>query len=354
MDHDKIMDIYSDYNKDDLSIATLGSHSALNILHGARLENFKTVLICIKGRDRAYKFFDVADEIIYVDSFKDVLNQDVIDQLRDLNTVMVPHGSLVAYTGPENLDNFTIPILGNRTLLKWEADRDLQRKWLKKSGLRVPRHLTPDEIEDIVMVKFSGARGGRGYFLCTSTEEYNRHISELERKGKITEEEKNSTQIQEYIIGANIYFQYFYSPLTNEVELLSIDKRYEANVDNLSRVPRVVDVDPSFVIIGNIPVVIRESLLDEVFEMGEKITDTARNLIHGDMIGPFCLETVCTDKLEFYTFEISARIVAGSNPFIPNSPYTAIKYNEDMSTGRRIAREFRNAISQNAVDKILT
>ena len=37
------------------------------------------------------------------------------------------------------------------------------------------------------------------------------------------------------------------------------------------------------------------------------------------MIGSFCLETIVTDKLEFRVFEISARIVAGSNPFVGGS-----------------------------------
>ncbi len=354
MDNEKIMETYSKYNKDNVSIATLGSHSALNILDGARREGFKTVLICKKGRDRAYKFFNVADEIIYVNSFKEVLNQDVVDKLHKLNAILIPHGSLVAYAGAENLPKFNVPLLGNRTLLKWESQRELQRKWLKESKLRVPRQLKPEKIKDIVMVKFPGARGGRGYFLCRSTEEYNQHLEDLLKKGKITKEDMTSTEIQEYIIGANIYFQYFYSPINNEVELLSIDKRYETNVDNLARVPKAIDVDPSFVIVGNIPVVIRESLLDEVFEMGDKLVNTAKKLVNQDMVGPFCLETVCTDKLEFYTFEISSRIVAGSNPFIPSSPYTAIKYNEEMSTGRRIARELKTAIKNKQEHKILT
>ena len=60
------------------------------------------------------------------------------------------------------------------------------------------------------------------------------------------------------------------------------------------------------------------------------------------MIGPFCLETIVTDKLEFKVFEISARIVAGSNPFIGGSPYSDIN-EERMSTGRRIARSIKKA-----------
>ena len=60
------------------------------------------------------------------------------------------------------------------------------------------------------------------------------------------------------------------------------------------------------------------------------------------MIGPFFLETIVTDKLEFKVFEISARIVAGSNPFIGGSPYSDIN-EERMSTGRRIARSIKKA-----------
>ena len=71
------------------------------------------------------------------------------------------------------------------------------------------------------------------------------------------------------------------------------------------------------------------------------------------MIGSFCLETIVTDKLEFRVFEISARIVAGSNPFVGGSPYSDI--NEPfMSTGRRIARSIRKALETDNLDNILS
>jgi 5-formaminoimidazole-4-carboxamide-1-(beta)-D-ribofuranosyl 5'-monophosphate synthetase len=71
------------------------------------------------------------------------------------------------------------------------------------------------------------------------------------------------------------------------------------------------------------------------------------------MIGAFCLETIVTDKLEFRVFEISARIVAGSNPFVGGSPYSDI--NEPfMSTGRRIARSIKKAVENGELDKILS
>ena len=52
-----------------IKIATFGSHTALQILKGAKDEGFKTIAICEKGRTAPYKMFNVADEIIEIPSF---------------------------------------------------------------------------------------------------------------------------------------------------------------------------------------------------------------------------------------------------------------------------------------------
>jgi 5-formaminoimidazole-4-carboxamide-1-(beta)-D-ribofuranosyl 5'-monophosphate synthetase len=57
--------------------------------------------------------------------------------------------------------------------------------------------------------------------------------------------------------------------------------------------------------------------------------------------------------LNFYVFEISARIVAGTNPYIEGSPYTALRYKEPMSTGRRVARDIKQAIEAGKIEKVL-
>jgi len=54
-------------------IATIGSHSALQILKGAHDEGFKTIAICIKGREKPYKQFKVADEIISIKSYDELM-----------------------------------------------------------------------------------------------------------------------------------------------------------------------------------------------------------------------------------------------------------------------------------------
>ena len=71
------------------------------------------------------------------------------------------------------------------------------------------------------------------------------------------------------------------------------------------------------------------------------------------MIGPFCLECIVTDNLDFSVFEVSARIVAGSNVSVGGSPY--MNLNEyDNSVGRRIARCIRKAIEKDQLHAVLS
>jgi 5-formaminoimidazole-4-carboxamide-1-(beta)-D-ribofuranosyl 5'-monophosphate synthetase len=87
--------------------------------------------------------------------------------------------------------------------------------------------------------------------------------------------------------------------------------------------------------------------------MGENVVEVSKQIASPGMIGPFCLETVITDNLKIYTFEISARIVAGSNVGIGTSPYSYLKYGERMYMGRRIAREIKNSLSTNELEKVV-
>ena len=115
---------------------------------------------------------------------------------------------------------------------------------------------------------------------------------------------------------------------------------------------RRLGVNPSFVVTGNTPVVIRESLLPKAFAMAEKVVNRSYDLF-GGMWGPFCLETVVTDKLEFKVFEISTRIVAGTNPFISGSPYADLIY-PGLSTGGRIALEIKEAVRDGNLKDLMT
>ncbi|MBI4439422.1 formate--phosphoribosylaminoimidazolecarboxamide ligase [Candidatus Woesearchaeota archaeon] len=330
-------------------IATIGSHSALQILKGAKDEGFGTIAICIRGTEEPYRSFKVADEIISVDSYDDF--EKCQDKLLRENAILIPHASFIAYMGHERVQKLRIPYFGNKKILKFEADRNLQRVWLKNSGINVPKVFSDyRRIDRPVIVKFHGARGGFGYFIAKDPDDFKRKIKDYP-KG-------HNYVIQEYIVGVPVYAHYFYSPITDELEIMSFDKRYESNVDSLGRISArdqlvLKKVDPSYVIIGNMPLVVRESILPELFRIGRNVVEESKKFAPPGLFGPFSLEMIIKPDVEIYVFEISARIVAGTNPYVQGSPYSWLRYHEPMSTGRRIAREIKNAIKKNQLKKIL-
>jgi 5-formaminoimidazole-4-carboxamide-1-(beta)-D-ribofuranosyl 5'-monophosphate synthetase len=355
----EVNSILNKYDQKKITVGTLGSHSALNIFKGAKEEGFSTVCICKKQNEIVYKRFPVADHILIVKDFSELLAPKLQNKLNQKNTILVPHGSFNAYVGTKNIvDKLRIPLFGNRELLYWETDRYTQRNWLKKAGLTLPKTFeTPDDIEDLVIAKFPGAMGGKGYFLADSAKSYHKKAQDMLNRGHITKENLDNIHLQEYVVGVNVYPLYFYSPLNDEVELLGMDRRYESTVDSIGKIPAneqlEINVNPTYTVVGNFPIVARESLLPELLRMGENVVKISKEIASPGLIGPFCLETVITDDMKIVTFEISARIVAGSNVGIGTSPYAYLKYGEGMYMGRRIAREIKNAISSDALQKIV-
>jgi 5-formaminoimidazole-4-carboxamide-1-(beta)-D-ribofuranosyl 5'-monophosphate synthetase len=333
-------------NKPTYTIATLASHSSLQILKGAKDEGFATLAICRRGSEKLYKSFNVADEIILVDDFDELKNLD--DELLKRNAILIPHGSFVAACDLDDLKALKSHYFGNRNILTWEADRHQQRQWLAKADLLQPKIFkTPDDIDGPVIVKFFGAAGGKGYFLTHSKKDFDVKIARHPDKKYI---------LQEYVVGTPVYAHFFHSSLTGELEIMGFDKRYESNVDSVGRVAAKeqieLNIETSYTIVGNMGLVVRESLLPMIHAMGERVVAASKEIDGIGLFGPFCLETIITPDLKMYVFEISARIGAGTNPYINGSPYTDIRYGEPMSTGRRIAREIKHAIEQDQLERI--
>lgn len=328
-------------------IATLGSHSALQILKGAHDEGFATIVVATPDRVSLYSRFKFVDKIIEIPTF--AAFPKIENQLIAQNAIIIPHGSFVAYLGLDENKKMKVSYFGNKKVLDWEADRLKQRQWLEVARVPVPRRfIKSSEIDAPVLIKSYGAAGGQGYFFAKNKKEFSQKIKSFKPKEYI---------IQEYVIGVSAYIHYFYSPLTKTLEILSIDRRYETNVDSLGRIPshnqRGLGIDPSFVVVGNSPLVLRESLLADAYEMGERTIAASQKLMDGGLWGPFCLEAIITPKQEFFVIELSCRIVAGTNLFINSSPYSSLYYDKDVSTGRRIAMEIKQAIKSNKLKMIL-
>lgn len=182
------------------AIATLGSHCALQVLKGAKDEGLKTILICEKKRERLYKRFSFIDELILVDSFLEVIEPRCTSILEKNNSILIPHGTLIAQMSSEQIESIKTPVFGNKWILRWESDRNMKEKLMKEANLNLPNAISsPEQIEKLVIVKRQGAAGGKGYFLATSKDDYNKKREMLIRQGVITQNEP--LYIQEYAAG---------------------------------------------------------------------------------------------------------------------------------------------------------
>jgi len=339
------------------AIATLGSHCALQLLKGAKDEGLKSILICEKKRESLYRRFNFIDELILVDSFNEILDEKYYSVLEKNNAILIPHGTLISQMSSQEIESIKIPMFGNKSILRWESDRKLKEQLMLEAKLNVPKSVvSPKDITKLVIAKRHGAAGGKGYFMATTEAEYNKKRDNLISQGMIKGDD--DLYLQEYASGVLAYLQYFYSPLKEELEFFGVDKRHESDIEGLARIPSPqqmkMDEIPSFNVIANSPLVLRESLLSEVYSMGERFVDAAKRLVSPGMNGPFCIEGVYDADAKFWSFEFSARIVAGTNIFMQGSPYSTLFYDEPMSMGRRIAREVKNAESSNQIDKIVT
>ena len=113
-----VINIINKYNSKDITVGTIGSHSALEIMDGAKDENMKTLCICEKGREIPYKRFKrITDEIVLLDKFSDIMSKENQRRLIQSNTIIIAHRAFTAYLGYDNIETkLYVPIFGNRSL----------------------------------------------------------------------------------------------------------------------------------------------------------------------------------------------------------------------------------------------
>ncbi|NOJ27932.1 MAG: 5-formaminoimidazole-4-carboxamide-1-(beta)-D-ribofuranosyl 5'-monophosphate synthetase [Nitrososphaera sp.] len=360
----QIASIVDQYDLKNITIGTIGSHSALEVMDGAKDENMKTVCICQKGRDLPYRRFKrLADEIILLDKFSDVMNRENQDRLRELNCVMVAHRAFTAYLGYDNIENnFKVPVFGNRTLLRAEERTAPRNQYylLQKAGLRHPKiYRKPSDIDGPAMVKVQEAKRKleRAFFIVTSYEDYQKKSKQKIQDGLITEQDLEAAVIEEYVLGTYFNLNFFHSPITGETEFLGIERRLQTNLHDFVSMPArqqmELDIQTQNIEVGHTPASIRESLLEKVFEMGDKFAVAVRKEYPPGIIGPISLQSVITTDLEFVVYDVSLR-VPGNPIMATTSPYTKYYYGHTMGVGRRIAMEVKNAAAQRKLRDIVT
>jgi 5-formaminoimidazole-4-carboxamide-1-(beta)-D-ribofuranosyl 5'-monophosphate synthetase len=334
-------------------------------MDGAKDENLKTICICQKGRELPYmRFKRLADEIILLDKFSDILFPENQERLRQSNTIMVAHRAFTAYLGYDNIENnLEVPVFGNRFLLRAEertAERN-QYYLLEKADIRHPKlYHNPLDIDGPAMVKVQEAtrKLERAFFIVSSYNDYEKKSKQKIEQRLVTEEDLNRATIEQYVPGTYFNLNFFVSPLTGETEFLGIERRLQTNIHDIVSLSarqqmEIEDIRIQNIEVGHTPASIRESLLEKVFEMGDRIAVAARKEYPPGIIGPISLQSVVTVDLDFVVYDVSLR-VPGNPIMATTSPYTKYYYGHTMGVGRRIAMEIKNAIEQQKLPNIVT
>ncbi len=369
-------DALGNLDLDQMAVASLGSHSALEICRGAKAHGFRTIVVAQTGRDRTYDVhfksrdgLGCVDETIVLDQFRQLLDPEVQDRLNSRSAVFVPHRSFEVYLDSDYEaieQRFQVPLFGNRYLLRIE-EREMepnQYDLLEEAGIRHPVLFdSPDDIDRPVLVKVLEAERGfeRAFFLARDPEEFSRVAQKRLADGVFTEESLANATIEEFVLGALVNFNFYYSPIHDRLELLGTDARRQTNITGLASLPGnmhedVLDVVPlKYEEAGHVAVTVLESMLEMIYEAGEKFVAAAARTYPPGVIGPFALQSIVTPgppKKGFAVVDVSPR-VPGS-PGIGATPYTTYLYGRPLTVGERIAMEIEDAIAADRLGEVLT
>ena len=372
---EEIQNIVDSYAHDEITIGVLGGHSGLDVCRGAKKHGFKTLAVCQKGREKTYiKYYKTrsdkrgcVDEAIVLDKFSDIVKPEIQKTLRDKNTIFIHNRYFWVYFDFKDIENnFRVPIYGTRGMVKLE-ERDVPKNQyyiLKKAGIRYPEIVKkPQDIDRLVIVKVNEAIRGyeRAFFYASSYKDYLKKSEDLLNKKLITKESLDAAVIEEYIVGAQINFNYFYSAIDDELEIMGTDTRRQTNLDGLLRLPANEQMEvmkymkPKIIETGHIASTTKESIIEKIFMLGERFVSTTKKEYPPGIIGPFALQgAIAADKgkEEMVVFDVSMRIPG--SPLTRFTPHSGYLYGDSISYGERIAMEIKKASNLKRLKDIVT
>jgi len=359
---DEIEDVLKGYEEP--CIGLIGSHSALEMAYGARQEGVRTVVVCQRGREEVYARYyrNLFDEIMVLERFSDMLDEDVQERLRRLSTIFVPSRSFSVYVGYDGIEEeFLIPLMGNRRMLRMEERSAVPNQYdlLRKAGLRLPKVFSSmEDVDRLVLVKLMEKDGvERAFYLASTPAEAEAKGRRLVELNLVDEAALESAVIEEYILGAKFNANFFWSPLTRELELLGFDRRIQTNLDGFLDLPAreqlELDVTLRNIEIGHYGATMRESQIAKIYEAGESFVEAAEREVPPGMIGLFALQGAVDSRLDFYVYDLSPRI-PGCPCVEPTSPYMKYRYGFEVGPGRRVAMEIKKAAKKGLLAEIVT
>ncbi|MEM3736566.1 MAG: DUF1297 domain-containing protein [Candidatus Bathyarchaeia archaeon] len=434
----------------------LGSHSALDAMAGLRDYGIRGLIYTTKGRAEIYlreprvgrpeeeienlpqvverdlyvseDIRDIARKkerwsvaILILDRYDEILKPENIDTLLELEAIQIPNRAFAVYVGGDNCekieDDFSVPILGSRGLLKIEDREKLEKNYywyLEQAGIPHPTpykyEITgdgikfPKEIEQPLVLKIphAGRRLERGFIFAANGASLEEEVRNALASGEILFEDLKDGRVEEYIPGVTANLNFFYSPLYAEEnwgvvenyvsrsrlanEFLSIDERRETTHDGILRMLArdqlkadwsKTNYPISFEVTAHSLISLRESLLRKIYPIADAFVEFTQKSDPPGMIGAYCIQTLITFEKQPYVEAVTQGVydAAGSAfyDFVPKtqdvavrhgggtnvhqgigSQYANAKYKRVMSTGDRIALEIVRAKKKGMLDRIVT
>jgi 5-formaminoimidazole-4-carboxamide-1-(beta)-D-ribofuranosyl 5'-monophosphate synthetase len=371
---DEISNLVNDY--EDITIGIFGSHSGKELGMAAKACGFKTVIIVEEGREEFYTNFNahLYDDIIKVKKFKDLLNDDVQERLRNLNTIFVPNRSFSVYVGYDGIENdFRVPMYGNRFVLRAEdrGDEKGQYHLLKRAGIRIPEEFkSPEDIDRLCIVKVQQAENvlERAFFYAESAEDYYRQEEELLKTGIINTETLKAKRIEEYVLGPRFnanFHGYALMDVFDDFDLVGFTDRRQVNLQGFLNLPASDQLKINVPIkneeIGHYGITMRESKQPLTYDAGRRFRRIVEEEYPPGMIGPFALQGAVgyspENKLEFVVFDVSPR-VPGDPAMGPTSPEMrnlSLKYKRKIEDPMDlIMMEIERAKIEDRLDDVVT
>ncbi len=231
---------------------------------------------------------------------------------------------------------------------------------LEKARIKHPKLFkNPKDIDRPVIVKVQekSRKLERAFFNVSSYSEYKDKTETKIRRGLISKDALKIAGIEELVIGTYFNFNYFHTPISDEVDFLGIERRLQTNMHDFTSLPARQQLETNIELqnieVGHTPASIRESLLEKVLYAGDKFVNTVKKEYPPGIIGPFSLQSVITRDLEIVVYDVSLR-VPGNPILATTSPYTKYKYGATFGVGRRIAMELKQAQQEGRLEEIVT
>lgn len=281
VEREEMQEIVSRY-KDPLPLI-LGSHSALDVLDGARAYGMKRIVYAPMERANIYlrhpivggpaepiedlpgtvkRDLMVTEDpgdidpkgdwktcILIVDSYDDVLKSEYIDRFLEVEAIQIPNRAFSVYVGgyacKKIEDDFPVPIFGSRHLLKIENREEVEKNYyylLEKADIPHPDEYEytvtangikfEEELKQPMVLKVPHAvrRLERGFLFAADGKELERKVTEAVDSGMIDPADLKDGRAEEYVPGVTANLNFFSSPVDRAIDLGDLSKHYDGKI----------------------------------------------------------------------------------------------------------------------------